>query len=495
MWDLKYRPLVFSDVLGQEGTSQVLQARLRENKAFDTSYIFAGGHGCGKTTLSRILARAMLCQNLREDGNPCNECSNCKACLDETMVAFTEMDAASHGTTADMRSLVEDLAFAIPGVPKRIYLLDEAHRMSRDAQDVLLKPIEDKRLVVIFCTTELPKIRGTIGSRCEVYEIRKINRDMIFQRMQAILDQEGVVYDKEAVLTVIDLAKGHVRDTLKKLERVAQLGPITVEAVHEQLNLSVVSTYYDILLSLADPPKAVALVEEACDRVGPADVTSGLAEAAMNSYRQAHKMYADYAALDPQRAARVYELYGDTLIGLARYFLRSSFPSKLNLICDTVELCGSGGQVVPQAAPVMAPPVRVVAAAAPALVTQEAPKATSVSVLEAQAPEETEEEAPPPTTPTAQQAPPPEKPPPSEPTKDARGVRPDGIGPLGSSDVGARTSLDHLAVPSDYPRGHDRRQATVRRPGKSGRDPSESLTGPQFTMLLNKLRGLNRPNA
>jgi len=124
VWDVKYRPLTFADVLGQDGTVQVLKSRLRKGTALDTSYIFSGSHGCGKTSLSRILGRAILCQDL-QDGEPCNECDNCQAILGETSMAFAELDAASKGTIDNIRHIVGDLDFVTAGATKRIYVFDE----------------------------------------------------------------------------------------------------------------------------------------------------------------------------------------------------------------------------------------------------------------------------------------------------------------------------------------------------------------------------------
>lgn len=365
MWDVKYRPKVFSDVLGQGGSIQVLLSRLRKGEAFDASYIFAGGHGSGKTTLARILARAMLCRARQEDGNPCNVCDHCLACIAESMPAFIELDAASQGTTADMRRLVENLAYGVPGAAKRIYLLDEAHRMSRDAQDVLLKPVEDKRVVLIFCTTEFGKIRPTIKSRCETYEIRKIPREAILARAGKILELEGVAYEDEAVLAVIDHARGHVRDVINRLETIAQLGAITLDAVRENLDLTVVGQYYEVLLALGDAAKAIELVEAICDRVGAQQAVVGIAEAAMNAYRQANKIQSDYSSFDRALAEQVYALYGAATPSIAQYFLRSEASSALDVVCDVVAYCAAGGVPAGPVA-VVSPPVRVVSVAAPA---------------------------------------------------------------------------------------------------------------------------------
>ncbi len=116
--------------------------------------------------------------------------------------------------------------------------------------------------------------------------------------------------DDDAILTVIDYSAGHVRDILNRLEMVAQLGPVTLQAVRDRLNLSVVTTYYEILLALGDTPKAVDLVEQACDRVGSEDVATGLAEAAMNTYRLANGMHADFSLVDRQLAAEVQKKFG-----------------------------------------------------------------------------------------------------------------------------------------------------------------------------------------
>jgi hypothetical protein len=301
------------------------------------------------------------------------------------MGAFTELDAASQGTTADMRRIVDHLGYDFPGVPKRIYLLDEAHRMSRDAQDVLLKPIEDKRVVFLFCTTEYAKIRDTIKSRCETYEIRRIQKQDILERAKKILTLEGVAFEDEAILIVIDFVRGHVRDVLNKLETIAQLGPITVEAVRERLDLSVISLYYDVLLAMGDPSRAIGLLEEACDRVGAVQVSTGLAEAAMNAYRQAHEIYTDYSQLDRERAAEVYALYGAETVSVARHFLGlGAYVSRLDLVCSVV---GFGTSGAPPSAPnlrVVAPPV-LLAAPVPvvALTVTAGPTSAPAKVAEA----------------------------------------------------------------------------------------------------------------
>jgi DNA polymerase III subunit gamma/tau len=346
LWDIHYRPLKFADVLGQDGNVQLLKSRLKNKTVFDTSYIFAGPFGCGKTTLSRILARAMLCQDLDKDNlEPCNKCDNCTTILEEQPGPFVERDAASQGTIEHIRAIIEELPYVLINAPKRIYLFDEAHRMSMAAQDVLLKPIEDKKMIGMFCTTEAEKIRGAIRSRCEEYTIRKITKEDILKRMRVILESEKVEYQDDAILIIIDHSGRHVRDVINKLEMISQLGPITVNNVRDYLHLSVITLYYKILLSLDNPVQAIELVDQACEQVAPEEVSAGLAEAAMNTYRVANGMHADFSFVDKELAGQIYNKYQANVVKFAYWFLGSRYASKLSLTRDIVVFSQTPGNL------------------------------------------------------------------------------------------------------------------------------------------------------
>ncbi len=348
MWDIKYRPKKFSDVLGQPGNVKLLKARLRNGTAYDTSYIFLGGHGQGKTTLARIHARAMLCQALnKEDPEPCNECDNCQAILIDQSNAFTERDAASNGGVDSIRQIVDTLGFAMINARMRIELFDEAHRMSTAGQDVLLKPLEEKRLVGMFCTTEPEKIRGTIRARCEEYEIRKVTREDILERTRNVCKQENVTFEEDALLTIIDSSGGHIRDVLNKMEMISQIGDINLANTRDYLHLDAVSLYYDILLSLSEPKKAIEFIHTACERVNPDEILGGLAEAAMNSYRLANGMYTEFSYVDRSKAKEVYDRYQEGTVVLADYFLQNRYPTRAGLFRDILSLSRQPNQLPP----------------------------------------------------------------------------------------------------------------------------------------------------
>lgn len=424
MWDTKYRPLTFDDVLGQSGAVEILKARLKAGTALETSYIFSGGHGQGKTTLARILARAMLCERLTADYEPCNECDNCQGILTGSSMAFYERDAASNGSVAIVRGIVDELQYVVAGASKQIQLFDEAHRMSKEAQDVLLKPIEEKVMVGIFCTTEPEKIRGTIRSRCEEHRIRKITREHIAERLKKILLAEKVEYEEDALFLIIDRSGGHVRDILNRLEMIAQSGSVSLEATRESLGLGLVTLYYDILLGLDNPGSILSLVDEACDRVGPEEVAVGLAEAAMNSYRLANKMFAEFAYVDREKAEAVYKKYGNSVVGYARKFASSlDARTKIGLLTDVVSL------TTPVELPKTSVQIPVAQAVSPQLKSQDSAPVSSKA------------------PPAPQQAP---TPPPAIHVPSGNGK----IGNVGEDPL-ALTSIDTFGVRKDFPRGHD----------------------------------------
>lgn len=441
MWDTRYRPLVFSDVLGQQGTVQVLRARLANDTALDTSYLFSGASGQGKTTLGRILARALLCTHLDKSlPDPCNACPNCVACLEDTSSAFVEKDAANQGTTEHIRKIVEDLPFAVFGARKRVYLFDECHRMSLAAQDGLLKPIEEKQLVSILCTTEPEKVRHAIRARCEEYAIRRITREDILGRMVSILQSEKVDYEEDAVLTVIDFAGGHVRDVLNRLEMLAQVGAITVSSARAHLNLSAVTTYYKILLSLvSNTQESLDLLDSLGDTSTPDEIASGLTEAAMNSYRLAMGMCANFRYVDKSLGSQVFESYGGSgLIELVRLLTSTKYLSQNGLVCDLVILADKLGGLTSTQMPIQAqtpipdPPQ-----------VQAAPHATVFVAAVAAAPHTH--------TPTPIPAPQAQAPVTQAKAPTLSFVPQPPLGDLGSDDVCALTEVDSKAMPTEKP--------------------------------------------
>jgi DNA polymerase III subunit gamma/tau len=257
-FDTLYRPRRFDEVVGQKHAIALLKRLLERNEACQSSYVFAGLSGSGKTTLARIYARAIVCGDRDPHTmEPCNVCDPCRSILDQASSdCFVELDAANHSGAEAMRQIIESLSYmTLGGSSRKIYLFDEAHRLSTQAQDALLKPMEDvipqtkdRRMVAFFCTTELEKIRTAIRSRSHTIKIQTPSVEEIVARLALICTQEGVSYDRDALTLIVEQGRGHIRDMIKTLERVVQMsGDVSREASQEILGVDVHPVLFDAL--------------------------------------------------------------------------------------------------------------------------------------------------------------------------------------------------------------------------------------------------------
>jgi len=292
--DTKYRPQTYDEVLGQEASVAVLCQFVKEGLGFHQSYVFCGQHGSGKTTLGRILARALLCESPVE-GAPCDACTSCKVLLEGgSHECFEELDAATKSGKADLARIIEDVTYATFSGKRRIYLFDESHRLSKQALDVLLKPMEDtapgsedKRLVCIFCTTEPEKMSSTIFSRCApAFVVRSAPHGEIVSRLTDICQQEGIDGETDALDLIVEQSESHIRDALKMVEGISMLGGVTRENVARYLHLEANERVLSLLEALGSDLKAVvSLATELAREMSPSVAYGRLAEAAMVVYR------------------------------------------------------------------------------------------------------------------------------------------------------------------------------------------------------------------
>lgn len=342
--DTKYRPVKFDDVIGQDASVKVLRQFVRSGTGFHQSYVFCGFHGSGKTTMGRILARALLCE-APIDGDPCDQCASCTSILERgSSECFTEFDAATNSGKDDIRSIVETLNYDTFSGKRRIYLMDEAHRLSKDALDALLKPMEDtvhgsedKLLVCIFCTTEPERMRSTIFSRCApAFVIRRVTPDRIADRLAHVCDREGIPYERDALVLIAEATECHIRDGLKSLEGVSMLGGATADNVRSYLRLNVNAQYLDILASIGtDLPRVLNLAEQVLQSVSPATAYERLAEAAMLAYRVSMNAARPPSYWPREAIDEIGRQHGDHLVGFADTFAsRPGNPVAATLSCD-----------------------------------------------------------------------------------------------------------------------------------------------------------------
>lgn len=252
----KYRPKNFDDVVGQEHITVTLKQEISSGRV-GHAYLFTGSRGTGKTTCSKIIAKAVNCPN-QQDGNPCGVCDICKGIDDGSILDVTEIDAASNNGVDNIRQLREEANFT-PAVTKyRVYIIDETHMLSVGAFNALLKIMEEppEHVIFILATTEVHKIPATILSRCQRFDFRRIDPKVIAERVKYVCQQENILIDEDAASLIARLAEGGMRDALSLLDvcRSNARNPedqqehITAEHVRSSAGLAM----SDCLFSIAD---------------------------------------------------------------------------------------------------------------------------------------------------------------------------------------------------------------------------------------------------
>ncbi|SFB11062.1 DNA polymerase-3 subunit gamma/tau [Acetitomaculum ruminis DSM 5522] len=215
----KFRPKVFEDVKGQEHIVRTLKNQLKTDR-IGHAYLFCGTRGTGKTTIAKIFARLVNCEN-PVDASPCNQCPSCKAALSGSSMNIIEIDAASNNGVENIRSIKEEIAYAPTQGKYRVYIIDEVHMLSTGAFNALLKTLEEPPSYVIFilATTESQKIPATILSRCQRYDFKRIDIATIAARLLELCNSEGVEIEERAVNYIARKADGSMRDAISLLDQ------------------------------------------------------------------------------------------------------------------------------------------------------------------------------------------------------------------------------------------------------------------------------------
>lgn len=338
--DTKYRPTRYQDVVGQQATVTILRQIVKSGAGLSQSYLFGGPWGSGKTTLARILAKTLLCYHPVE-GEACRECLSCREMEDGISPNFVEVDAATHSGKADVTRLLETLPYDEHAQRRCIYLWDECHALSKEAEDAMLKPMEEnrpgtdqKRLVNIFCTTEPESVRNTILSRCApAFRIQIPPTEAIVDRLVFVCDSETLLWDREGLELLVLATKGHFRDALKALSSLSSMGRITRDLVSTYVGADLDLVFVEILESLQTPAQLGPILDRLLGKISPSSAYRQLSDFCLDAFQVSVGFYPTtvWRKESLEQAGK----QGSMLLHLAdRLGSRPSTVSRATLLCD-----------------------------------------------------------------------------------------------------------------------------------------------------------------
>ena len=275
VWALKYRPTTMGELLGQEIPKRIISGAL-DKPDFPSALLVSGSFGGGKTSLSRIIGRLLTCENLTPQKEACGQCWNCQMDLAEgESPNYREQDAASAGHVDDVEELMEEARVAPMNAPRRVLVIDEAHSLSQQAQNKLLKSLEEGigKTCILLVTTNPEKLLSTIKSRCIKINVSPVDTKVVFDFLKSIAMQEGVSFEDDALQMIVDETRGHIRNTLNLAYQISLYGSITLEAVRQHLNLDFEEKAINLLICVGESWEAtIQKSEELSQEVAPEDI-------------------------------------------------------------------------------------------------------------------------------------------------------------------------------------------------------------------------------
>ena len=245
----KYRPKTFDRVIGQDAISLTLKSAIKQNQLAQ-SFLFCGPRGVGKTSLARILAKTVNCENIDAEINACDKCVSCKSFNENSSFNVHELDAASNNSVDDIRNLVDQVRFA-PQVGKfNIYIIDEVHMLSQSAFNAFLKTLEEppSHAKFILATTEKHKIIPTILSRCQIFDFKRVSNEDIVKNLKYVADNENVSVEDDALFLIAEKSDGAMRDSLSLFDRLVSVSDdkLLYNHVIDHLNILDYDYYFKI---------------------------------------------------------------------------------------------------------------------------------------------------------------------------------------------------------------------------------------------------------
>jgi len=261
MFSKKYRPRTFKDLIGQESNIVILKEILKRGAV--VPLIFTGSFGSGKTSASRVFAKAMLCKNRTQDQEPCGVCSSCVDFEKDQNINYQEIDAASNGDVDSIRTLREQVSYQAVGSRYKVTNIDEAHNITKQGYNALLKILEEgvAHHVFIFCTNEPEKMLETVRSRCWRIHSTPVRADQLKNHLKKIAETENLTADEDALHLIAQITAPHIRDALNVMEFLSFNRNINKEDVEIYFHLSEVKDILTLIDSLNEPAKVISILD------------------------------------------------------------------------------------------------------------------------------------------------------------------------------------------------------------------------------------------
>jgi DNA polymerase III subunit gamma/tau len=268
----RHRPGSFDEVVGQQHVVRTLRNAVEQDKVHH-AYLFVGSRGTGKTSMAKILARSLNCERGGPTVSPCGECESCVTIAAGTSIDVIEMDAASNRSVDDVRDLRERVAYAPAAGRWKVYILDEAHMLTKEAWNAFLKTLEEPppHTVFVLATTEAHKVMATIADRCQRFDFQRPSLEQISEVLTRVADAEGIEIEEGAAAMIARAASGSFRDALGTLDQLVAFGgdAVSLESVLEVLGAADAELLFGAVDAvLAEDPRAVLLAVEEMARSG-----------------------------------------------------------------------------------------------------------------------------------------------------------------------------------------------------------------------------------
>ncbi|MGL4740981.1 MAG: DNA polymerase III subunit gamma/tau [Sarcina sp.] len=225
----EWRPSTFSEMVGQEHITTTLKNQIKNNNAAH-AYLFCGTRGTGKTTASKVMAKALNCLDL-QDGEPCNKCAMCEKINNGLAIDVTELDAASHNGVDKIREIIDDVQYPPQEARTKVYIMDEVHMLSMGAVNAFLKTLEEppRNVTFILATTDPQKLPITVLSRCQRFDFKRISKEKVVGRLREIVDAKGVYADNRSLELISRVSDGAMRDALSILDQAISMGNQSID--------------------------------------------------------------------------------------------------------------------------------------------------------------------------------------------------------------------------------------------------------------------------